>query len=65
MRVDAGHRGEAGAGPEVSRVKPRPRSAFSRLMSSMGTKRWRAAIVPLPKDLITSSPSSLANAPCG
>ncbi len=46
------------AGPEVSRVKPRPRSAFSRLMSSMGTKRWRAAIVPLPKSLITSSPGS-------
>jgi hypothetical protein len=48
----------AAAGPEVSRVKPRPKSAFSRLMQSMGTRRWRAAIVPLPKSLITSSSSS-------
>jgi hypothetical protein len=55
----------AAAGPEVSRVKPRPKSAFSRLMQSMGTRRWRAAIVPLPKSLITSSSSSLANAPSG
>ena len=64
-RKEAAAAGEAGAGPEVSRVKPRPKSAFSRLMHSMGTRRWRAAIVPLPKSLITSSSSSLANAPSG
>jgi hypothetical protein len=58
-RKEAAAAGEAGAGPEVSRVKPRPKSAFSRLMHSMGTRRWRAAIVPLPKDLITSSSSSV------
>jgi len=49
---------EAGAGQGVTRVKPRPKSAFSRLMSSLGTKRWRAAIVPLPKSLMSSSSPS-------
>jgi len=36
-----------------SRVKPRPKSAFSRLMSSLGTKRWRSSILPLPKGFAT------------
>ena len=47
--------GEARAGQGVTRVKPRTKSALSRLMSCLGTKRWRAAIVPLPNSLMSSS----------
>jgi len=35
--------------PEIVKAKPRPKSAFSRFMSSLGTKRLRSSIYPLPK----------------
>jgi len=48
-----------GCVPEIVKAKPRPKSAFSRFMSSLGTKRLRSSIYPLPKAATITSQAAV------
>jgi len=47
-----GHRPASASEAGSAKVTPRPKSALSRLITSLGTKRFRAPVVPLPKSLV-------------